>query len=466
MQVDYEDIENGDDNIAELPLVEPPANEENHADFQVQGPTNLDLDSFLNLYEGNILLERLRFVADHSDQQQIEALTLATRAAKKTLNTDGYVEVYEKLQRLGGFELAGPMDEDWINETKKRITTTNDRLDTDIKNFRGNAIKESIKRGYEEMAEHKLQQGDIQGALKFFSKSRDYCIQPQHVRTMCLNVIKASVLLNNWTHVQSYVSKADSENKVNQQPEPLVKSRLNCASGLAELAARRYANAARKFLAVTFDSFQYSELVSSGNIAVYGAITALATLSRKELKESVLQSPNFKQFLELEPNMRETILAFIESRYCDALKYLKNMKNALLLDYFLSSHVEHLYREIRMRSLQQYLQPFLNAKISIMAESFNTSAEKLKDEIADLISTGRIPAKIDHLRGVILQEQADKRRIAIEKAVQAQKEFIWKSRSLLLRQGVIKAGLVVGEQSVKNPTKMEVGESFQWLLIR
>ena len=66
------------------------------------------------------------------------------------------------------------------------------RLDTDIKNFRGNAIKESIKRGYEEMAEHKLTQGDIQGALRFFSKSRDYCIQPQHVRNMCLNVIKAS----------------------------------------------------------------------------------------------------------------------------------------------------------------------------------------------------------------------------------------------------------------------------------
>ena len=67
-----------------------------------------------------------------------------------------------------------------------------DRLDTNIKNFRNNAIKESIKRGFEEMGEHKLQQGDVQGALKFFSKSRDYCVQPQHVRTMCLNVIKAS----------------------------------------------------------------------------------------------------------------------------------------------------------------------------------------------------------------------------------------------------------------------------------
>ena len=54
------------------------------------------------------------------------------------------------------------------------------------------------------------------------------------------------------------------------------------------------------------------------------------------------------------------------------------MKNALLLDYFLSSHVEHLYKEIRMRSLQQYLQPFLNAKISVMAQSFNTRYSKIK----------------------------------------------------------------------------------------
>jgi len=50
---------------------------------------------------------------------------LATRAAKKTLNTEAYVETYDKLQRIGGFELSGPMDEDWINESKKRITSTN-----------------------------------------------------------------------------------------------------------------------------------------------------------------------------------------------------------------------------------------------------------------------------------------------------------------------------------------------------
>ena len=67
-----------------------------------------------------------------------------------------------------------------------------ERLDADIRNFKGNSVKETIKRGLEEMAEHKLQIGDIQGALKYFSKSRDYCLQAHHERSMCLNIIKTA----------------------------------------------------------------------------------------------------------------------------------------------------------------------------------------------------------------------------------------------------------------------------------
>jgi len=200
MQVDYDMDVDAEEQIPE-PEPEPPIANEDHLDFQVTGPTCIDLDSFLKMFEGQILLERLRFVAEHSEQHQIEALNLTARAAKKTLNIDAYVDAVEKLHQIGAQELAGTLDENWISETKKRISATNDRLDTNIKNFRNNAIKESIKRGFEEMGEHKLQQGDVQGALKFFSKSRDYCVQPQHVRTMCLNVIKASVNLQ--CHAQS-----------------------------------------------------------------------------------------------------------------------------------------------------------------------------------------------------------------------------------------------------------------------
>ena len=49
--------------------------------------------------------------------------------------------------------------------------------------------------------------------------------------------------------------------------------------------------------------------------------------------------------------------------------------------------------------------------------------------------------------GVIVQQETDKRQQALEQALLAQREFIWKSRALILRQGVLKSGLVVGEQN-------------------
>ena len=41
-----------------------------------------------------------------------------------------------------------------------------------------------------------------------YSRSRDYCTSGRHVVSMCVNVIKVSVYLHNWSHVISYVNKA------------------------------------------------------------------------------------------------------------------------------------------------------------------------------------------------------------------------------------------------------------------
>ena len=91
------------------------------------------------------------------------------------------------------------------------------------------------------------------------------------------------------------------------------------------------------------------------------------------------------------------------------------------------------------------------------------SESKLKSEISELIELKIISAKIDYMGGVIVQQETDKRQQALEQALLAQREFIWKSRALILRQGVLKSGLVVGEQNQgKNQPvqKMEVGESY------
>lgn len=92
-------------------------------------------------------------------------------------------------------------------------------------------------------------------------------------------------------------------------------------------------------------------------MAVYGCLCALATYDRKELKLHVIQSSTFKSFLELEPQVREILFKFNESKYAICLKLMDQIKDHLLLDMYLSPHVNVLYSMIRHKALKQVLLP-------------------------------------------------------------------------------------------------------------
>lgn len=60
---------------------------------------------------------------------------------------------------------------------------------------------------------------------------------------MCVNVIKVSVYLQNWSHVMSYVNKALAtpdltENNMKNAEHQALLTRLKCAGGLADLMTR------------------------------------------------------------------------------------------------------------------------------------------------------------------------------------------------------------------------------------
>lgn len=74
---------------------------------------------------------------------------------------------------------------------------------------------------------------------------------------------------------------------------------------------------------------------------------------------------------------------------------LAEMKDNLLLDMYLASHVNTLYSMIRNRALVQYFSPYLSADLRTMAKSFNTSVAGLEDELMQLILDGQIQARID-----------------------------------------------------------------------
>ena len=125
----------------------------------------------------------------------------------------------------------------------------------------------------------------------------------------------------------------------------------------------RYKSAARQFLEASLDHCECPDLMSPNNVAIYGGLTALATFDRTELLKQVLigliastqtcpqviSSTQFKLFLELEPQLREVLQCFYDSRYGHCLKLLEDMKDNLLLDLYLAPHIQTLFSMIRLK---------------------------------------------------------------------------------------------------------------------
>ncbi|XP_039082350.1 COP9 signalosome complex subunit 1 isoform X5 [Hyaena hyaena] len=436
--------------------VDPQEDPQNAPDvnYVVENPT-LDLEQYAASYSGLMRIERLQFIADHCPPLRAEALKMALSFVQRTFNVDMYEEIHRKLSEAtrelqsapdsapdSGAE-PPPLDTAWVEATRKKALLKLEKLDTDLKNYKGNSIKESIRRGHDDLGDHYLDCGDLSNALKCYSRARDYCTSAKHVINMCLNVIKVSVYLQNWSHVLSYVSKAESTPEIAERGErdsqtQAILTKLKCAAGLAELAARKYKQAAKCFLLASFDHCDFPELLSPSNVAVYGGLCALATFDRQELQRNVISSSSFKLFLELEPQVRDIIFKFYESKYASCLKMLDEMKDNLLLDMYLAPHVRTLYTQIRNRALIQYFSPYVSADMHKMATAFNTTVAALEDELTQLILEGLINARIDSHSKILYARDVDQRSTTFEKSLLMGKEFQRRAKAMILRAAVLR----------------------------
>ena len=63
-------------------------------------------------------------------------------------------------------------------------------------------MKESIRQGYNELGQYHYSRGDLNQAMKFYVRTRDYCTSNRHMAEMCVRVIQVSVDLNNYVQVR------------------------------------------------------------------------------------------------------------------------------------------------------------------------------------------------------------------------------------------------------------------------
>lgn len=136
-----------------LPKDQPPSDdkggEEKKPEIEVVTTAALDLDSFLANYQGQTRIARLEFIGDYCPPLRIEAYKCCLRELQNTLNTEKYLLMAKKLNEAltaAGAPSIQP-DTEWVGKTNRSAVQRQEKLDSELKSYKHNLIKESVRVG-------------------------------------------------------------------------------------------------------------------------------------------------------------------------------------------------------------------------------------------------------------------------------------------------------------------------------
>ncbi|KAI9654701.1 MAG: hypothetical protein M1831_005288 [Alyxoria varia] len=363
-----------------------------------------DLESYISNYDGATRLDRLICIGTSSKVVAVDALKLALTEAKKGKNVRRYLDIAGYLQKH--YPKAGiQTDQRWVEDTKRQVAAETERLEGELKGYKNNLIKESIRMGQEEIGAHYLAIGDLGAALHCYHRMREYCTTTKHISEMNLKIIITSIRQGQWLTVSTSIQRVQGMTH-SQEDANIISAIAPPLLGLASLCSGDYRSAAQHLTASKPDFMNMAgdtsgstylsgpsasgpssitstssiaginfarEAFSPNDVAVYGALCALATYDRHTLQSRVLESQNFRSFLELESHLRRAIAAFVGAKYTEVLNILELYRPDYLLDVHLQRHVHPLWELIRKKCMVAYFEPFSRVDIKSMVAAFGSN---------------------------------------------------------------------------------------------
>ncbi|KAF8336548.1 26S proteasome subunit RPN7-domain-containing protein [Cantharellus anzutake] len=381
-----------------------------------------DLDGYISQYRvGRNAIRRLRYIAEECPQLAIPALTRALYLLRQTYDVNQYQLVYQAYASYNYPNEGIPYDQAWVEDTQARNTSDRERLDTELKTYTSNMIKESIRMAHRDLGEYYWSVGDPPQAIKHFNKSREYSTSSQHVLEYALSVLQLLIETCDYAHISTYVFKAEGalsppETKDKKGAAPPAGSaaaaaaasaalnpdrekaiaKMEFASGISHLSAGSYEKAAFAFsrLSRSLDDW-LGKVIAPGEVAIFGVLCALASMSRNAIKVNYCENENFGIFYEQEPYIGEMLDAFMANKFKTVLELLERYSSKHSLDIHLGRHVSRLSTEIRKRSIVLYFQPFASARFEKMSAAFGISPSEMESMAVQLIQENRIDARVD-----------------------------------------------------------------------
>lgn len=310
--------------------------------------------------------------------------------------------------------------------------------------------------------------GSFEGSLRHLTKSREYCSSTQEMLEMCLSVLELLLEQRSFSHIPTYVFKAesalDSIGSSGHSSSSLgygssaagagsggkkidlhqaVEAKLALCTALSHLANGNYTKATHDFLqpmsAAALAPWNRA-IVSVADIAVYATLCALATLGRSELKAKVIESEGLAGEGD---GMKELLDAWMASNFRAVLGLLEKYSARYLLDPLLGPHVGNLTALIRSRAVVLYFQPFATIRLERMSAAFGWTVEYTEREVVALIQRGEILGRVDSQNKILRARSTNHRAQLYAHALKAGTDMQSATKKLLLRLQLQQANLVV-----------------------
>lgn len=248
--------------------------------------------------------------------------------------------------------------------------------------------------GNEDLGKHYEKIGLLNEAAESYGRMRQDVSHSKHIIECVKHLISVSLRRRDWSGLMTHRSKLVSN--IGESDRNLA-DYTEITSGIAAIGLEEYADAAKHFLRIKgeISPSEYSDIISPNDIAIYGGLLALATLTRNELQERVLQNSKIRTILDYEPNMRKAISLFYNGRYSDCLARLESFRNSCLLDVYLQKHVPTIFSRIRSRCIVHYFTPFSCVTLESLSSAFGHPEGSIESELIEMIRSGSLDARID-----------------------------------------------------------------------
>ncbi|KAF5567652.1 COP9 signalosome complex subunit 1 (G pathway suppressor 1) [Fusarium napiforme] len=430
----------------------------------VQEQPKLDLDLYIQNYAahlGRTRIERLIHIGKSSVPLCIDALKAAIAEIKKGSDVALYVDAWGCLRLAAPDDPDAQKDQAWIDRVERENKTEAARLETQLKQYKHNLIKESIRMGNEDLGLHFEKTGYLEAAAEAYNRMRQDVTTTKHIIDCGIHLVNVYIARRDWTMVLNNLGKIVGVQS--GEEERLYQPYTKLVSGIALLGLKHYKDAAYNFLQVDFTipPAQYNHIASPNDIAIYGGLLTLATMDRHELQARVLDSQSFRSFLEHESHIRKAISLFVNGRYSSCLAILESIRNDCLLDIYLQRHVPALYSQIRRKCIVQYFRPFSCVTLESLNQAFAQEGESVDTELVSMIREGILKARLDIKEQLLIADQPNPRLEMQKQALEVATQYEEEAKERLRRISLIAAGLEVAGRA-KGPGLGGRGIDEEW----